>query len=161
MYFRDLAQKDFAELSNFILHIYKGVPESMWFDNAPDKAELRKMFDSKISKLKNNEIVDIVAFDGDRIIGECEIVKTVKDIGYIGLLVRDGYRRKGLASALFKDSAERAKSIGINRLQAEIGTENVPAQNFFSKIGFTRHGKVNTITFGGQQLEVMLLEKLI
>ncbi len=161
MYFRNLAEKDFNELSNFILHVYEGVPEAMWFDNAPDKAELRKMFEAKISKLKNNEIVDIVALDGDKIIGECEIVKTVKDMGYIGLLVRDGYRRKGLASALFKDSAEKAKSIGINKLQAEVGTANVPAQNFFSKIGFIRHGKINTITLEGQKLEVMLLEKSI
>ena len=65
MYFRDLIEKDFKELSNLIAHIYEGAPESMWFGTAPDGEELRKIFEAKIARLKSKEIVDMVAVDGE------------------------------------------------------------------------------------------------
>ena len=93
--------------------------------------------------------------------GECEIVKTIRDSGYMGLIVHGDYRRKGLASNLFRESVAKAKAIGINRLQAEVGVDNIPAQNFFSKIGFVRHGKSSTVKLDGVKFDVMLLEKSI
>jgi len=52
------------------------------------------------------------------------------------LLVAEGYRRKGVATALLKEAERIAKEAGLDRIQAGTHFENEVAHNLLRKLGY-------------------------
>lgn len=136
MEIRPLISTDFEGLYTIVKEIYLQCPSSMWFARIPDETSFKVIFDSKISRIKAEQIVDLVAVEKGKIIGECEIVRIDGLHGIIGLIILPNHQRAGIGSALLKEAAEKALEIGINSLVAEVSDKNDIALNFFHKSGF-------------------------
>ncbi len=158
---RVLRDGDFASLAEFVKDIYKDIPESMWFEAPPAEPELRSLFDAKMDAMSRSTVVDLVTFDGKDMVGECEIVKTARSLGYIGILVKKEYRRKGLASKLLDSAIGMAKGIGIDTVQAEVADGNEAAMEFFIKHGFRQRGGARPLKMGRQEFGLLLMEKKV
>ncbi len=66
----------------------------------------------------------------------------VLDEGYIAnLAVRDGFRRRGVASALLDEAFETAKRLGLAFLSLEVRESNAPARELYRKYGFESAGR--------------------
>ncbi len=161
MNFRDLKEGDFDEFADFVSGIYEDVPQSMWFSGHPSDDDLRTLFEQKLAEMENNKVVDMVATDDNEIIAECEIVKTIGSMGYLGLLVRKEHRRKGIATKLLSLSQEKASGIGIRLIQAEVADDNEPSLGFMSSVGFVTKKTQKDVEFSDQKFNLVLLEKKI
>lgn len=57
------------------------------------------------------------------------------------LAVRDGARRRGVASALLDDAYEQARAAGLDGVALDTGIENEDGQEFYEAAGFERRGE--------------------
>lgn len=158
---RELGDGDYTSLTDFVRQVYNDTPKSMWFDERPTEEQLKDLFNAKINGIRSGTVIDLVVLDGKRIIGECEIVKTVRGFGYVGILVSEKYRGMGVASGLLARAMERAKELGINVIQAEVVDVNNPALKFFNKHGFKQASKPKAVTIGNKTVDVVLLERKV
>ena len=108
----------------------------MWFDREPSLAEFRHIFEEKIDDAFSGKSIDIVATEGGRITGECEMVRKPGEIGFLGLIVSKNSRRKGVGSSLLSGAAERCRYIGVSVIRAEISSGNKEAIRFLQDHGF-------------------------
>ncbi len=136
MIIRDLEEVDFGPLSRFILDMYSDYPDALWFDSAPSREVLSEIFMRKLYSMGRHDLIDMVAVEGEDIIGECEIVRLSSGTGYVGIIVSKDNRRKGLGSTLLKLSEMSSISMGIQALYAEVKKSNIAALAFFKSAGF-------------------------
>lgn len=145
MEIRSLRGSDLKELSYLILTIYDEYPMALKFSQRPSDGELASLLDGKLEGMKSGTVIDLVATEGGRVIGECEVVRIGTGDAIVGVLVLRGQRRKGLGSTLMQEAMAIAKSMGIKRFVAEVRDENRPALSFFTNNGFVlerREGSV-------------------
>jgi L-amino acid N-acyltransferase YncA len=161
MDYRDIEKGDADGLFEFINAIYRETPKATWFKGPPDTAEIRMLMDQKAKGMREGKIVDMVAEEKGRIIAECEIVKTVGDYGYLGILVSHEHRRKGIGMKLLHLCAAKAKRLGINLLQAEVVELNDESKGFMTKAGFTEKKTQKNVDVQGQRLDLVLFEKTL
>ena len=138
MEYRSLKESDSKGLIELILSIYHDDPLSMWFDSEPKKDELIVLFGNKRRQQSAGNASDIIALDGKKIIGECEIVRVGIGLGLIGVIIQRSHRRKNVGNTLLKIALNDAKKLGIIRVYAEISLRNDTAIKFFEKMGFSR-----------------------
>ena len=136
MKIRELEEKDFESLSKLILSVYEDTPSALTFEGRPSAAQLDELMRKKAEGLRNKSIVDLVAVEGGRVVGDCEIVKTTGSGGTIGIIVDEAYRERGLGQKLLERSVEKAREIKVLEVYAEIDADNEEAVEFFAKCGF-------------------------
>lgn len=82
----------------------------------------------------------ILALDGDRIVSVCTLHQQLggwkRHVGRISVLVRPDQRGRGLARALVSESIEIARSLGLEKLEAEFIGEQKDAMKVFALLGF-------------------------
>jgi L-amino acid N-acyltransferase YncA len=61
------------------------------------------------------------------------------DIGDIGTFARIDGKQRGVGSALFAATAERASQLGLSAINATIRADNVGGLTFYGKMGFEDH----------------------
>ncbi len=137
MEYRSLRGSDSKGLIELIFSVYHDDPLSMWFDSEPRKDELTVLIGNKRRQQSTGNVSDIIALDGKKIIGECEIVRVGIGLGLIGVIIQKSHRRKNVGSALLKITLNDAKKLGIIRVYAEISLRNDIAIKFFEKMGFS------------------------
>ena len=59
-----------------------------------------------------------------------------EDIGDIGTFSRVGGTQRGIGSALFAATRDRARALGLAAMNAEIRADNLGGLAFYSKVGF-------------------------
>jgi len=90
-----------------------------------------------------NEIV-FVALDDKRYIGYgcCIVINSVcyaePYAELLELYVRENYRQLGVGTALMKSMEDECRKSGVNFFQLATGLNNVKAQSFYEKLGYTR-----------------------
>lgn len=141
MEIRELGTGDKHGLSELILGLYDTDRKALWFSGKPSRAELGALFDAKMHMVKALSAIDIVAMDGERLVGECEIVKMRDAQAKIGILVGAQWQDQGIGGTLLRHSLEKARELGINEVLAEVEIGNFKATNFFSKHGFALDAK--------------------
>ncbi|MGC9037392.1 MAG: GNAT family N-acetyltransferase [Candidatus Micrarchaeia archaeon] len=139
MEIRQLAESDKEQIKDLVLSVYEDTPDAFFYTHAPSKEELEALMEEKIRNI-GKTLVDLVALESSKVIGECEIVKVGRE-GRIGILVRKEERRKGVGTALLRTALNMAKAIGIETVIAYINEKNKIAQNFFEKAGFAKTGQ--------------------
>jgi len=97
--------------------------------------EVEALLGYKLAKIEDKDAVDYVALENDIIVGECEIIKDESNNGWLGIIVKKGFRGKGLGSILLKKCIQAARRLGIENVFAEVATTN-SAIEFFKKNGF-------------------------
>lgn len=155
MRIRNLKESDFHDLLSLISGIYKESGEALLLKKAPDEQNFRPIFDAKLSGIKADLVIDIVAVEGNKITGECEVVRKGYKVGLIGLVVGKAQRNKRIGRRLLERSYTIAKKDKIEALTAEVSQKNKKALSFFLKNGFFVIGVSKKPGFG----KVILLHR--
>ncbi len=111
-------------------------PDALVPGRIKDRKSFSEIFKAKLVGIMAGEMVDLVAEESGRIIGECEIVKEGAAGGIVGILVARGERRKGIGSMLLMASLEEAIKMGVDEAYAEVMDSNAGAAAFFYRKGF-------------------------
>lgn len=136
MEIRNFAEEDIGELSEIILSVYDESPEATTFKSRPTVTELLALSQKKLLELRNRERVDIIATIDGGVVANCEMARRAHGEGYIGIIVAQKHRRKGIGSSLVEKCIYEARALGMHRIYAEINKKNSVALLFFSKCGF-------------------------
>jgi acetyltransferase len=132
---RKLSYRDLDGLFELISEIYDENPYATWFAQKPNIEEVEALLGYKLARLEDKDAVDYVALEKDIIVGECEIIKDESNNGWLGIIVKKGFRGKGLGSILLKKCIRAARRLGIENVFAEVAATN-SAIEFFKKNGF-------------------------
>jgi RimJ/RimL family protein N-acetyltransferase len=85
-----------------------------------------------------------VAETPEGIVGRLSIARDSHPASYhvadLGLMVADGYRRRGIGSALMREAERWARSAGVRKLELHVFPHNKPAIALYQKLGFRREG---------------------
>ena len=113
-----------------------------------------------------NGVVQIVAEEGDVVIGWCDIMPgwhhTLQHCGSLGMGLLPAYRGQGLGARLLDDSLERAKLAGITRVELEVREDNLPALRLYERFGFEVEGiKRRGMRVHGQYFNTIAMSLLI
>jgi ribosomal protein S18 acetylase RimI-like enzyme len=134
---RSLNQYDLKALQNLVYDLYDEYPLAMKFKERPRLEELQNIFREKMNGIYSQMVIDMVAKEGDEILGECEIVKKSEKTAIVGIIIRKDYRRNGLGTELLNRSMLLAEDMGIEKLVAEVDAKNRLADKFFTRSGFS------------------------
>jgi len=132
---RKLSYRDFDGLFELISEIYDENPSATWFAQKPSIEEVEALLGYKLAKIEDKDAVDYVALEKDIVVGECEIIKDESNNGWLGIIVKKGFRGKGLGGILLKKCIQAARRLGIENVFAEVAATN-SAIEFFKKKGF-------------------------
>lgn len=116
------------------------------YEKKPTMKEEIKWFNDLLKEVKRgNSIASIAEVDG-RVIGLCEIRPFLnrvehKHIGTLGIAIIEGYRGKGVGSALIEDVLKRARK-RYSIVVLTVFGNNSHAQNLYKKFGFKEYGRL-------------------
>lgn len=109
--------------------------------------EEKKYVTSQLEKIVNNQVVKLLAFCKNKLIGICDIVmcdKVENHIGSIGLTIAKDYRNEGVGKLLMRlvlDEAEKnIPQLKIAKLS--VFANNPIAKALYEKMGFIEYGKL-------------------
>ncbi|MEP6757424.1 MAG: GNAT family N-acetyltransferase, partial [Chthonomonadales bacterium] len=78
------------------------------------------------------------------VIGWCDIVpkkmEGFRHIGTLGMGIKEGYRGQGIGSRLMESTLNRAKEIGLERVELDAFATNTNAIALYKKFGFEVEG---------------------
>jgi ribosomal protein S18 acetylase RimI-like enzyme len=160
MEIRSLDFPDFEGLFSLVSGVYEDSPLAMWFISKPERESFRAIFGHKIAGIVEKNVVDLVAVEEGRIIGECEIVRRNGEIGILGIIISKDHRRRGIGGILFSEASKKAEDIRIYKIRAEVAESNGGAMIFLSKKGFSMNGTMPRETPQGIR-NITLLRKEI
>jgi RimJ/RimL family protein N-acetyltransferase len=90
--------------------------------------------------LQNERSVMLVAEVDGRIVGQLGMDLARYGVANVGMLVADGWRGRGVGSALLSTSIERARGAGAHKIALQVWPHNPPAIALYEKFGFQREG---------------------
>ncbi len=95
---------------------------------------------SFIKGMNESASFSIAAFDGDRIIGSCDIRIAVRERlkhrAEMGIAVRKEYWGKGVAQSLLEKAIVEAAKRGVLKIQLTVREDNIRAKRLYIKNGF-------------------------
>ena len=93
---------------------------------------------------RSRDAAVFVAEAQEGIVGRLSIARDAHPASYhvadLGLMVADGYRRRGIGSALMREAERWARSAGVRKLELHVFPHNHPAIALYRKLGFRREG---------------------
>lgn len=105
------------------------------------------------NNIEQNAVQFVALVDG-RVVGWCDISKSdriiFKHAGTMGLGVIAEYRGKGIGKALIQAALDKARAIGLTRVELQVRNNNVQALEIYKKFGFQIEGvKKNAVLLDG------------
>ncbi len=91
----------------------------------------------------DNNLPQFVALDGDRVIGWCDISpkpRAFSHCGGLGMGVHPDYWGHKLGWRLLQATVQKAKHIGLKKVELEVYTDNSRAIAMYAKFGFVVEG---------------------
>jgi RimJ/RimL family protein N-acetyltransferase len=88
---------------------------------------------------KSDDIRVIVAYEGSRIVGHCNVCPHPQDIeaAYVGLLgVNPAFQGKGYGKAMLIEAAETAAKAGLRRIDLHTWAGNLKAVPLYKRVGY-------------------------
>jgi RimJ/RimL family protein N-acetyltransferase len=76
----------------------------------------------------------------DRIVGCIGLSTPASGVAEFGMLLLDGYRGRGLGSALLAAAIERARQRGMHKVALQMWPHNAPGRALYEKFGFVDEG---------------------
>ena len=113
-----------------------------------------------------NEIPQFIVLCENEVVGWCDIIPDNKKIsrhcGRLGMGVIKKYRHHGLGEKLLNATIEKAKEIGLERVELEVFEDNEIAINLYKKNGFEFEGKrINSNKIDGKYINSILMAKFL
>jgi RimJ/RimL family protein N-acetyltransferase len=90
--------------------------------------------------LKNEHAVVLVAEIDGVIVGQLGMDLARYGVADVGMLVSDGWRGRGVGSALLHAGVEWARGAGAHKIALQVWPHNSPAIALYEKFGFQREG---------------------
>ena len=146
MIIRDLKLEDFDAVNNLFLQLH-----TLHAEQRPDiyrkieKPTTSKAWDYEASLADNNFIMIGAEVDG-KIVGFCIIricqttnkVTTARIFAFLqNIAVAKDYRRKGIATVLYREGVKRAKEQGATSMELKVWNFNVAAISFYQSLGLS------------------------
>jgi ribosomal protein S18 acetylase RimI-like enzyme len=114
----------------------------LMFTDAPPVSALEEDLRSFVE----NKAPHFFAFDGERLIGWCDLRLTkrasAKHRAELGMGLLKGYRRKGIGRALIQKVIEAATEYGLEKLELVVISDNEPAIRLYKSVGFNEEGRI-------------------
>lgn len=108
----------------------------------PTLKEEKKWLKEKHKSVKQKTSVFLVAWDGKKLVGECEARRgrwKEKDNVSIGIAILKSYRKKGLGENLLRNVIKLAKKkLKPTNIWLSVSKENHTAQRLYRKVGFQK-----------------------
>lgn len=159
---RELRRRDFNEAVSNYYGIYDEVKRNSWvgivlFDEKPSMKEERKWFRDTFKRIRAGTGFTLVAEVDGKVVGITDVQDKMpqleqRHIGYVGIMVIEGYRSMGVGTALLTALIEKAKAQGrYELLVLSLLANNKHAYNLYRKMGFVEFGSLpNGIKRNGQ-----------
>jgi RimJ/RimL family protein N-acetyltransferase len=107
---------------------------------APPLEHMRGFVSENIAK----NLPQVVAREGDRVVGWCDILPgwhhALRHCGSVGMGLLPQYRGRGLGQRLLEACLTRAKDVGISRIELEARADNEHALRLYRRMGFEFEG---------------------
>jgi ribosomal protein S18 acetylase RimI-like enzyme len=108
---------------------------------APSMEDVRSFTRENIAKGNAH----VVAVDGERVVGWCDIVPSKREVfshcGTLGMGLLGEYRGKGIGLRMLGAALDRARQNGLERVELEVFESNQRAIGMYRKAGFRVEGK--------------------
>jgi putative acetyltransferase len=78
---------------------------------------------------------------GPGVVGHISVVLAPYGVADIGMLVIEGWRAKGIGTALLEAAISWARAAGAHKLALEVWPDNAPALQLYRKTGFVEEGR--------------------
>jgi RimJ/RimL family protein N-acetyltransferase len=86
----------------------------------------------------------LVAEEDDRIVGRLSIGREThpasEHVADVGLMVADGYRRRGIGRALMENAEAWARGVGVRKIELHVFPHNDAALALYDRLGYRRVG---------------------
>jgi ribosomal protein S18 acetylase RimI-like enzyme len=122
-----------------MLDVYESVAaEGRWIGGElpVDRARHRE---GRLERLRGGENVMLVAEVDGAIVGELGVV-VEHGRGDLGMAILEGFRERGIGSAMMERVVEWARSRGLAKLSLEVWPHNARAIALYEKFGFEQEG---------------------
>ena len=108
---------------------------------------------------KNN--IHLVAAVGLAIAGWCDITRGINGevhVGHLGMGVHPDFRGQGIGQKLMESALAQARTLGLEKIELQVFTANVPAMKLYKKLGFIEEGlRKRSRCVNGVYDDIMLL----
>jgi RimJ/RimL family protein N-acetyltransferase len=113
--------------------------EGRWIaTEAPvDRERRRRRF---AEDLERDDTVLLVADAGGRLVGQLGLVLARYGVADLGMLVADGWRRRGVGSALLRAGIDWARQAGAHKVALQVWPHNRAAIALYERFGFQHEG---------------------
>jgi len=104
----------------------------------------------RLVSLEKDEIIYFVTEVDGKVVASAEITKRrghQKHVGVLGVAVKSGHRRLGIATKLIEALLEEAKKQGLKVIILDVYEKNLPALNLYKRIGFKEVGRIPKAIF--------------
>jgi RimJ/RimL family protein N-acetyltransferase len=125
----------------------KSVAQEKIFIEMVEPPPLEKVSSFQLELIKKDGPI-FYAITSDRVIGWCDIFPNSNPRqshrGGLGMGLVEGYRGKGLGSKLLETCLQKAKEFGLEKVELEVYTTNIPAIKMYEKFGFEQEGLIRS-----------------
>ncbi len=141
--------EDLDDLMDFINSLVRE-DAAILRDAEVSRAEEAEWLSKRLVSLEKDEIIHFVAEVDGRVVASAEIAKRKsrqKHVGVLGIAVKSGYRRFGIATKLMDELLQEAKRQGLKVIILDVYEKNTPALNLYRKMGFKEVGRIPKAVF--------------
>jgi len=112
--------------------------------NEVSRSEEVEFLTTRLSSIEKGEVIQLVAENEGKIVGNAKVVKLSEresHVGKLGISVRSGYRRIGIATKLIEILLREAKKQRLKIILLAVYENNLPAITLYRKLGFKEIGR--------------------
>lgn len=101
-----------------------------------------------IRAMEKRDALYLVAFIGERLIGNCELKRMTsgrnrtKHVGHLGITIDEGFREEGIGTEMLNILIGEAKGYGLKILTLTVFANNTRAIHTYEKVGFKKCGEI-------------------
>jgi ribosomal protein S18 acetylase RimI-like enzyme len=115
--------------------------EGRWIaaEGPVDRAHRRRRF---AEDLGNDHTLSLVADAGGPLVGQLHLALASYGVADLGMLVADGWRRRGVGSALLRAGIDWARQAGAHKVALQVWPHNQAAIGLYERFGFQHEGRL-------------------
>ncbi len=134
---KPMEKEDVEALWHFFMDI--PVEDKIYFK---DDVSKRSTIESWAKELDFNRVLPILAWDGERIVGDATLHRSKRGwkskVGDVRVVIDRQYRSKGLGTALIRELKSLGSKTALNYLVAEVVASQSRVVKTFEKMGFEK-----------------------
>lgn len=135
--------EDLDELLDFINSLVREEAPINRVDEVSRSEEV-EFLTTRLSSIEKGKVLQLVAENEGRIVGNAEVIKLSgreSHVGKLGISVRSGYRRIGIATKLVESLLREARKHRLKIILLAVFEPNLPARTLYRKLGFKEIGR--------------------